>query len=875
MKKLNLLLYLLVLLSGTLFSKDENSPNLLGKYFIQKDSDGYSYVSGTFSSQSIKFGNTVLQNSGYDDIFVASFNPDGKILWAVKIGSRSNDVIKDFILNENEDILLIYNSESNSFFNDDIIIPAGETETILNKNGNLVSSSTKKNNSLKKENLVYTLTYPEGGEQFSIGTTRIITWTTPGTGSNYLKFEYSTNNGSSWQYIATLPEYIGFYKWTIPNTPSLECKVRFINLADSSIQDECTTFTISGNLNWYKQASITSYQLNSVYFITEEIGFAAGFDGIFKTTDSGLNWFQQISGFGLMSIHFTSADIGYSVGIGGTIFKTLDGGINWNQQFSGTNNTFTQVQFISPLKGWIVGETEVLRTTNGGINWTPYSPTSHILQSVYFINELNGWVVGGEGVVFKTTDGGINWIEQLSNGTNYSQLLSVYFVDENLGWICGSGLTADGGLILKTTNGGNTWNLNSEGWKEFLYSVYFLDSNIGWASGNEGVLLNTQDGGNTWVEKGSGSFDDFLDINFLNSKNGWSVGNNGTIIKYSSQPINPPVWTADIAVTVSGGVETVLVYGQSAHGTDNIDVILNEQEIPNPYSYGQFDVRFQLPNSKYTKIDYRNSSNTNITWKIKFQPGMTGYPLTFRWEPSDFPEGSFILKDADSDLININMKEEDHFVVTSNLISKILIEFIASPLPVELSSFTSSVKNNYVELSWVTLSEKNNKGFEVYKKNLSNQSSDWKPIGFVEGIGSSTEKKSYSFLDSEINSGRYIYKLKQIDFDGSYEYSNEIEVIIVFPDKFELSQNYPNPFNPDTKIKFTVPQSKKQEGENITIKVYDILGNEVAVLLNELKSAGSYEINLDAASLNLSSGTYIYRLTSRSFSSTKKMVLLK
>ncbi len=144
----------------------------------------------------------------------------------------------------------------------------------------------------------------------------------------------------------------------------------------------------------------------------------------------------------------------------------------------------------------------------------------------------------------------------------------------------------------------------------------------------------------------------------------------------------------------------------------------------------------------------------------------------------------------------------------------------------------------------------------------------WENIGFVVGHGNSNSPKTYSFTDdSPLGGSKFQYRLKQIDTDGKYEYSDEIEVEII-PSKFALYQNYPNPFNPSTKIKYQIP-----EVSFVTLKVYDVLGKEVAALVNEEKQAGNYEVEFNA--INLPSGIYFYRLQTGNFVATKKMVLMK
>jgi len=196
-------------------------------------------------------------------------------------------------------------------------------------------------------------------------------------------------------------------------------------------------------------------------------------------------------------------------------------------------------------------------------------------------------------------------------------------------------------------------------------------------------------------------------------------------------------------------------------------------------------------------------------------------------------------------------------------------------VPVELVSFSLSVIDNDVILSWQTATETNNSGFEILKKKSGegSQESEWENIGFVPGHGTTTETQYYSFTDNQVNPGKYQYRLKQVDYNGTFEYSKTIEVEVNSPTEFSLEQNYPNPFNPSTKISWQSPVGSWQ-----TLKIYDVLGNEVATLVNEYKPAGTYEVNFNGHSdegQNLSSGIYFYQLKAGDFVQTKKMMLMK
>lgn len=191
-------------------------------------------------------------------------------------------------------------------------------------------------------------------------------------------------------------------------------------------------------------------------------------------------------------------------------------------------------------------------------------------------------------------------------------------------------------------------------------------------------------------------------------------------------------------------------------------------------------------------------------------------------------------------------------------------------IPVELTSFTAQVIYNNVELNWTTATELNNQGFYVERSQKSEvRNQDWEVIGFVAGYGTTTEQKSYSFADDNITTGIYAYRLKQIDFDGTFEYSNGIEVDVdLTPTEYTLNQNYPNPFNPTTAISYAIPKA-----DFVTLKIYDMLGNEVAVLVNEERPVGTHTLEFNSS--GIASGTYFYRIIAGEFTETRKMILLK
>ncbi|HSL87914.1 MAG TPA: T9SS type A sorting domain-containing protein [Ignavibacteriaceae bacterium] len=222
-------------------------------------------------------------------------------------------------------------------------------------------------------------------------------------------------------------------------------------------------------------------------------------------------------------------------------------------------------------------------------------------------------------------------------------------------------------------------------------------------------------------------------------------------------------------------------------------------------------------------------------------------------QSTDFYFGISIGADQAACLANMNLCEDKFNII----------------VPVELTSFTANIIGNKVSLSWSTATEINNWGFEIERRAA--DTPEWIRVGYKEGFGTTTEAQNYSFIDdiSGIQSKVVYYRLKQIDFNGSYTYYGEIEVENRFaPDNFVLEQNYPNPFNPVTRISFGIPQKS-----NVMLRVFNLIGEEVAVLASGLYEAGTYNFDFDAS--GLPSGVYVYALQTENSIISKKMTLLK
>ena len=324
--------------------------------------------------------------------------------------------------------------------------------------------------------------------------------------------------------------------------------------------------------------------LLGVDFVSKQLGWVVGENGtILHTRNGGVTWESQSSPSHLLvGVCAVSAEEGYVVGDRGAILRTEDGGDVWNAQDSRTTECFGAAHFVSPQKGWAVAEAGVvLHTTNGGAVWERQtSETQQDLLSVFFVDENTGWCVGSGGEIIHTTDGGQTWQRQKSgttwnlfdvhftskrrgwavgmNGTVLSTvdggsswrlvsmgkrhpffyLDAVTFVSPEIGWIVGWDLRGLGmdGLILRTVDGGKTWQRQESYTDNFLDDVFFISATEGWIVGKLGLVLHTKDGGQNWRPQGTDTRTDLKSIYVSSTNSGWVVGQNGTILKYEAVP---------------------------------------------------------------------------------------------------------------------------------------------------------------------------------------------------------------------------------------------------------------------------------------------------------------------------------------------------
>ena len=728
----------------------------------------------------------------------------------------------------------------------------------------------------------------------------------------------TTDGGQSWTELTS-------------GTTELLTNLHFVNQDIGYVvgYNETILKTIDGGANWIFQSTGSSFDLFSVDFVNALIGYAVGgrdSSNFLKTTDGGLNWTNKTLNLGSLStpilncVEFVDANIGYIGSEGqflnhsGNISKTTDGGETWNStilyrptQNEGSSDHpvednildvqrgIRSIYFKDTNNGFAVGGTRngwwrsIFATTDAGATWQKkygYSEQTGLL-SIFVNTNGKGLAVGYSGVIYKTETNGSSWTQILSGNNNlyYSGdwITAVFMINDNVGWAAGyrKGIWYYP-IILKTTNGGKIWETNSEFGNSFIISpasIFFLNENIGWVNfydrsaykttdggetwlptgnaGNQKLFINqdtgwavyeplgvfkSTDGGNNWIQKSSVSS---RSIYFADMNNGWAVGAVGSIIKSTDGGEN---W-----ISKSSGTTSKL---NSVHFFDNnLGVCAGNSGTVLLTTDGGENWLAQNAGTS-ANLHTVLFTNSSTIWAA----GSNGTIISSTDLGNTWDSYSGI---TDENLFSASFINEytGWFAGWNGTI----IKYLSDITPVELVSFTADVQNSKVTLNWQTATELNNFGYQVERKT---NNDNWINLGFVPGYGNSSSPKFYSYVDNNpAGSSRFQYRLKQIDNDGKFEYSNIVEVEIL-PASFELFQNYPNPFNPGTTIGFSLPKASQ-----LKINIYNMIGELVTTLAEGTFEQGYHSVTFNAA--NIPSGTYVYRLESSDFVQVKKMVLIK
>ncbi len=597
--------------------------------------------------------------------------------------------------------------------------------------------------------------------------------------------------------------------------------------------------TSTGNLSylssqgWYDNViAVDPYNSNNLY--------VGGVD-MMKSTDGGSSWSHLTywhSYYGTPVVHAdhhaiafdpSTSNVVYN-GDDGGIYKTTNGGTDWTALNNGLEITQFYDGAVYPSGSVFYGGTQDnghLKYNGTGTDWTEVVGGDGGYAAVDQTNSLVAYEEYVYLEISKTTDGSIfsDAISGLTDAKNSS--LCLFIAPFDLNPENSSVLIAGSDKIWITTNSAGSWtqssNTLSSSYKVSAVTVVNSSSPyLGFAGTTDGMIFKC-----TSVTGSSDTWNDITPVN-----------NNGAYVRRIVVDLNSKqhIYACYSGYNNNDTTKKHVLYS-SNQGTNWNDISGDLPDVP---------VHSLVidPNDSQTlyigtETGVYQTTNGGTNW-ANVSTGMASY----------VPVDKLVLQTGTNKLFAFT-HGRSVFVTTS-------------PIPVELTNFTSIVENEKVILNWETATETNNYGFDIERSTNSN----WTKIGFIKGNGNSTERKQYSFVDNYPMGGTsFKYRLKQIDYDGNFKYSETVNAIIL-PKGISLSQNYPNPFNPTTAIRYELSREGK-----ISLKVYDAAGREVRTLIDKNQQAGRYQVTFNAS--DLASGVYFYTLRGEGFTQTKKLILMK
>lgn len=374
---------------------------------------------------------------------------------------------------------------------------------------------------------------------------------------------------------------------------------------------------------WFIQTTFSPAQsLQTVRFYDQNTGYTTAplYNGsnfnIHKTTNAGVNWVDQSSGYTsmrFMAIWIQHPDTVYMSGNDGIIIRTVNGGSNWVTVNSEPTLQLWGLYFVNSLTGFTSGSTgRIMKTTNAGVNWFIItSPTQTSLNSIYFINENTGFI-SGYAIALKTTNQGASWLNMnapfISGFENFRE---IYFFNENLGLY-----VSDAGRIVKTTNSGATWNLMNSGTTQSLFGVKFIDAQTGYACGYTGAIIRTTDGGDNWTPQTSPLSEILTDVWFTNANTGYISS-----------------WSGKILKTTNGGITFI-----SPVNTEIPKSFKLEQNYPNPFN-PKTKFKFSLPLTGSVLLKIFDIMGREITTLVNKSMQAGSYEVD--WDASTYSSGVY------------------------------------------------------------------------------------------------------------------------------------------------------------------------------------------------------------------------------------------
>jgi len=610
-------------------------------------------------------------------------------------------------------------------------------------------------------------------------------------------------------------------------------------------------YTTNGGETWIDSNPVSNPNtggFNDLHFVSENLGFIAGFTGVYKTTDMGQTWEQKGGTGWATTIFFIDSLNGWLGNTVGFMNRTTNGGDTWEQTADIHWTWNKDIKFINSQIGWVVGHglyseyASIHKTTDGGFTWvTQDSVLNRSYNAIDIIDSLNAMVVGNPGIVLYTTDGGDNWyFEGINNVGEYQDIT----LQGSRKWIVG-GSNNYYPKMFASRDAGFPWEEKSSTIVEGpINQIDFSDSLYGWCAGANGILLKTADGGNSWLKEDLFSIN-FTSISVPSMNDIFIAGDEGELVKSTN---GGQSW--QLFQISSGSYKHKIKFFSKYYG----------------YSIEPYELRFQKTTDGGNNwIDL--TTNGNFI-DFCFLDSLNGWALTpnlMNWygtlmRTTDGGESWIDTVDFESITAFNFINPKTGWIVTEDMMYKTTD-----------GSNSWNQLGNFYDLNIEQLFFKNE--FTGYMLAEKTNSLDLRTIYQTNDGGLNwVPLRKYTFIKNIFVS--QTGKIWGVGDHGQILSSNEIVTSVseiknqTLNESFILYYNYPNPFNPNTIIRYDLPEKKI-----VIIKIYDVLGNEITTLVNEKKPAGTYEVEFDAT--GLPSGIYFYRLQAGNFIETKKMVLLR
>ena len=775
---------------------------------------------------------------------------------------------------------------------------------------------------------ILALTAPNGGEIFINQNNVNLNWVS--TGISYIKIEYSTDNGSTWNLISSnVTANSGNYVWNIPNISSDQCKIKIseLNHTPALTDQSDNVFTINsptlilikpnGGEWWYGGDTVkiewfTNLQWLDIKYSTNNGSNWIDLDSNVKASTGYYYWVLPELSSPNCLVKLSDAFDGIPAVQSANQFFIFQRGIKITQPIEGENWTVSTARIIKWNSISQIANVKIELSTNNGLNWTVISQSTSATNGLFYWQVPNtpspNCRIRISDVLNPADSAGRKFI--ISGVLNYNTtwLSSYYddgayfdvFVKDNYAYLANSSNSLK---IFDITNNLNPVKVSSYPLQSQGRGIFVKDSIAFISEYDAGLrLINIRNNSNPvqvgyfntpgyavrTVVKDNYAFvaDLTKGLRILNIQNVSSINE---IANYT-----PPKWV--ISLDIKNDFAFIANYDGGLKVL-NINNPLNPIEIGSLSNLGNTrDIKY-YDNHLYIASDplgllivnVENPDAPYLVNSLNLGQSALGVDIIYPYAylactdlgvqivnisniNNIFIEGFYNTPSSASDIFVKN-----NIVFTADYQGGIQIfrNDLPGAIPVNLTLFYSKVSNNSITINWETATELNNKGFYIERRKDDDIiESDFKEITFIEGKGNSTEMYQYSYIDKNLASGKYSYRLKQIDFDGTVNYSFVIESEIQVPKNFELSYNYPNPFNSSTNINFAIPNNC-----NVSIIFYNILGEQVlSINFGEL-IAGYYNYKFDAS--EYSSGVYFYSIianeinSNNKFTKVHKMLLLK